>query len=254
MTFIQSPSAENLRSLLEKAEREMLDTSIIGRLRVILHFAEHEYSIIETCRFFGISRSTFHRWMERFDPRDLSSLQDRSSEPGAVRQSAVSSEAVELIRRYRMRYVHIGKEKISELLETEQGIVLSPSTVGRIIDRECLYFSDTPFHWKKRMTLKHDEKNSVSSAYQDQESEQAVPVTNQHSLSDSRSTRSLFSLRKFLVHSSVVINIVFVLAMIVMSFYEQSLYTSKSMKQESAPQEFIISPAMHAAPTYTELP
>ncbi|MGM8780207.1 helix-turn-helix domain-containing protein, partial [Enterobacter hormaechei subsp. oharae] len=30
------------------------------------------------CRIFGISRKTGYKWLQRFDPSDLSSLSDRS--------------------------------------------------------------------------------------------------------------------------------------------------------------------------------
>lgn len=163
MNFSETPSADSLRLLLARAEQEQLDESILWRLKVILHFAENQYSISETCRHFGISRSTFHRWVERFDPKNLRSLQDRSHEPMTLRQSAVAPEIVELVRRYRMRYPHMGKEKISELLTTDHAVSLSASTVGRVIERECLYFADTPFHWKKRLQL-HETHKTVADA------------------------------------------------------------------------------------------
>jgi hypothetical protein len=49
----------------------------------------------------------------------------------------------------------MGKERIVELLQQEHQITLSASTVGRVIERECLYFDATPLHWKKRMRV-HD--------------------------------------------------------------------------------------------------
>nr|WP_233469909.1 helix-turn-helix domain-containing protein [Enterobacter asburiae] len=33
------------------------------------------------CRLFGISRKTGYKWLQRFDPSDLSSLSDRSRAP-----------------------------------------------------------------------------------------------------------------------------------------------------------------------------
>ena len=154
MPYQGTPSPEELYSLLARAQAEGLEDAIIERLSVILHYSEHAYSISETCRTFGISRSTFHRWMERFDPRDLSTLADKSQDPLTTRQSPFSEKTTELVRSYRMRYPHMGKERISELLIREQGTDISASTVGRIIERECLYFADTPFHWKKRLQYK----------------------------------------------------------------------------------------------------
>lgn len=105
----------------------------------------------ETCAAFDISRSTFHRWLQRFDPSDLSSLDDLPSDPKAVRQPAVPAAVVALIRAYREREPLVGKERVAQLLLSEHGVTLSASSVGRVIDRECLYFADTPLHWKKRV-------------------------------------------------------------------------------------------------------
>ena len=41
------------------------------RLEWIAHFAENVCSVSETCRKFGISRSTFYRVLERFDAENL---------------------------------------------------------------------------------------------------------------------------------------------------------------------------------------
>ncbi len=151
MHFSETPSAQELKLLLEKARQNGLDETVLERLGVILYFAENAYSISDTCRVFGISRSTFHRWLELFDPENLESLEDRPHDPLNTRQSVIPQETIEFIRRYRMRYPLMGKERIAENLKSEQGLELSPSTIARIIDRECLYFADTPLHWKKRM-------------------------------------------------------------------------------------------------------
>jgi len=37
------------------------------------------------CRTFGVSRATLYRWRRRFDPTDLTSLQERSRRPRRVR-------------------------------------------------------------------------------------------------------------------------------------------------------------------------
>ncbi len=243
MLFSETPSADTLRLLLSRAQQEGLDDSVIGRLKVILHFAEHEYSISETCRYFGISRSTFHRWMERFDPNNLRSLQDRSHEPMSVRQSTVPSEMVELIRRYRMRYPQMGKEKIAELLLSDHAVMYSASTIGRVIERECLYFADTPFHWKKRLAFqKHDfvpaseQMSELASELQSESIEAPerstdtvhvqineppvyVPLQSTLALPIQRSKWA--HIGRFLVVSSIVTNILFVSALFGLALLER---------------------------------
>lgn len=150
------PSVDQLKSLLKRAQETGMSNRVCQRLQWFLYFALHGNSVSETCSHFGIARSTFHRWRDRFDPNDLASLEELSHEPVSVRQSAVPQETVELIRRYRMRWPQIGKERLQRVLAQEHQVNLSVSAVGRIIDRECLYFGDTPLHWRKRMR-KHGE-------------------------------------------------------------------------------------------------
>jgi len=43
-------------------------------------------NVAQTCRHFGISRQTFYRWQRRYDPYDLSTLEERSHCPRRRRQ------------------------------------------------------------------------------------------------------------------------------------------------------------------------
>ena len=45
------------------------------------------------CRLFGISRKTGYKWLQRFDPSDLSSLSDRSRAPRSRLQAAAGPDA-----------------------------------------------------------------------------------------------------------------------------------------------------------------
>lgn len=54
------------------------ETHTMQRHRFILACQSGEYSISHLCREFGISRKTAYKWLQRFDPRALSSLDDRS--------------------------------------------------------------------------------------------------------------------------------------------------------------------------------
>src|SRR5450755_2241154 len=43
-------------------------------------------NVTHTCRHFGISRQTFYRWQRRYDPYDLTTLEERSRRPRQCRQ------------------------------------------------------------------------------------------------------------------------------------------------------------------------
>ena len=87
-----------------------------------------------TCRYFGISPQTFYRWMNRFDPYDLTTLEEISRRPHKVRTPQTPLEVVEGIQRLREQYPRWGKDKLVVLLKRE-GIEVSASTVGRVINR-----------------------------------------------------------------------------------------------------------------------
>ena len=117
-------SKHQVLRLSEKAER---------RHKWMLYYLSHDRNAALTCRHFDISSSTFYRWlaryMERQDPR---CLEDRGSRPKRVRQRTWGRAEIEAVRALREKYPRWGKKKVSILLG-KQGMVLSASTVGRIL-------------------------------------------------------------------------------------------------------------------------
>lgn len=87
-----------------------------------------------TCRHFDISRPTLYRWLGRYQPRNLRSLEDRSCVPEHRRAPTWSLAEMGAVRRLRERYPRWGKDKLVVLLRHE-GLVLSTSKVGRILRR-----------------------------------------------------------------------------------------------------------------------
>lgn len=83
-------------------------------------------------RTFGLSRATLYRWRRRLDPRDLTSLRDRSRRPHRVRTPEWPLRLVQTVRRCREHYPRWGKAKLVVLLRRE-GLQTSASTVGRIL-------------------------------------------------------------------------------------------------------------------------
>jgi putative transposase len=87
-----------------------------------------------TCRHFGISPQTFYRWRDRFDPYDLTTLEEESRRPKRVRSPQTPPQVVERILELRNRYPRWGKKKLVVLLERE-GIRIGESSVGRVLRR-----------------------------------------------------------------------------------------------------------------------
>jgi transposase InsO family protein len=87
-----------------------------------------------TGRRFGISRRTFYRWWRRYDPRDLTTLEDRSHRPHRRRQPTWTPELADRVLALRRLYPRWGKDKLAVLLARE-GRRVSVSMVGRILTR-----------------------------------------------------------------------------------------------------------------------
>lgn len=154
---------ERLDQLLHSREAAQLSAAGRERLEWIAEFVRSGGSISETCLKLNIARSTFHRWLDRFDPSDLSTLEEQTHAPHEARTSNVSPEIIAHIRAYREASPLLGKESIREKLLSDYNIDCSSSTIGRVIESECLYFGSTPLHWRKRMM--HEAKNQSAHSW-----------------------------------------------------------------------------------------
>ncbi|HFR4111603.1 TPA: helix-turn-helix domain-containing protein, partial [Enterobacter roggenkampii] len=101
------------------------------------------------CRLFGISRKTGYKWLQRFDPSDLSSLSDRSRAP-CSHSRTVPDEVVGHLTALRQKHPDWGPKKLRMWLLNHHVDFTVPaaSTVGDILKREGL----VPDRKRKRRT------------------------------------------------------------------------------------------------------
>jgi putative transposase len=127
------------RTALVKGHKQLwkitdLSQEATKRLKWFDYYEAHHGNARLTCRYFGISPQTFYRWKRRYDPRHLSSLEDRSHQPKRLRQPTWSRELAQSVLLLRQTHPRWGKDKLSQLLH-EQGLSVSPSMTGRILRR-----------------------------------------------------------------------------------------------------------------------
>src|SRR6266849_473346 len=91
-------------------------------------------NVARTGRHFGISRQTFYRWQRRYDPYDLTTLEERSHCPRQRRLPTWSFPLEEKVLGLRLQFPRWGKDKLAVLLR-RQKLVVSTSMVGRILTR-----------------------------------------------------------------------------------------------------------------------
>lgn len=140
-----------IKNLLQRADAIGLSSDAKQRLHWFSFALTHGGNVSLACRHFGIARSTYVRWMQRFDPRDPDTLEEHSRRPHTVRAPETDARVIALIKAYRQQEPLVSKDVIQERLRAEHGVTISSSTVGRIIARHKFFFADTESHRIKRM-------------------------------------------------------------------------------------------------------
>lgn len=108
------------------------DRDIQRKLRVLEH-AERLGSVVKTCRYYGIARSTFYRWRVAYLSEGPRGLIDKPSIPKR-HYNRTAPEIEEKVIYLRKNY-HLGPIRIMWYLERYHDIKMSDATVSRILRR-----------------------------------------------------------------------------------------------------------------------
>ena len=101
----------------------------------------HRHSNVSlTCRHFGISRKTFYCWLNRYDPYNLKTLEDRSRAPIRRRQPEITPLQTERVILLRKKYIRYSKIKLSIIYERIYHEKLSSWKIQRVIQKYNLYY------------------------------------------------------------------------------------------------------------------
>ena len=113
-------------------ERE-LTRNATRRLAIIRHAEEVSGNVAATCRYYGITRTSYYKWLRRFEDKGVAGLRDRSKAPHSC-PHATATEVVGKIVHLRSNY-HFGPHKIAMYLKRYHEISVSPSGVWRVLKR-----------------------------------------------------------------------------------------------------------------------
>lgn len=107
--------------------------NIKRRLAIIRHAQEVTGNVSQTCRYYGISRPCYYKWLRRYEDLGEQGLRDGSSRPHNS-PNETSAEVVGKIMYLRQGY-HFGPHKIAMYLKRYHDITISPSGVWGILKR-----------------------------------------------------------------------------------------------------------------------
>lgn len=109
------------------------ETVIMQRLQFILACQSGENSITSVCEQFGISRKTGYKWLQRFVPQELSSLQDRSH-ARLTPYPSTPDEIIEELVGVKLQFPDWGPQKVRDYLinKPSEFSIPATSTIGDI--------------------------------------------------------------------------------------------------------------------------
>ena len=113
-------------------ERE-LERRAQRRLAVLRNVQEVSGNVAASCRYYGISRECYYRWLRRYEADGLEGLKDRSHRPHHSPR-ATQAKVIEKIVWLRKHY-HFGPDKITMYLARYHDVTISTSGVWRILKR-----------------------------------------------------------------------------------------------------------------------
>ena len=131
------------------AERE-LERRAKHKLAVLRHVDEVSGSVAATCRYYGISRQAYNKWLKRYESEGFEGLKDRSSAPHPS-PTATSAEVIEKILWLLQQY-HFGPHKITMYLKRYHDLTVSPCGVWRILNKFGLSRLTASQRYKRKET------------------------------------------------------------------------------------------------------
>ena len=116
--------------------KQLKDSSLskdgLRRLLWIDWYFSHGKNAEGTCRHFGISKSVFYRWFNRYDKRNLNTLEfdTKTRKPNKVRTPNVPLRTLQRVYDIRAEDLEKSKYEIQEELRRE-GIIIGQSAIQR---------------------------------------------------------------------------------------------------------------------------
>lgn len=98
-------------------------------------------NVSKTCRHFDIPRKTFYYWQNRYDPRQLSSLEEKDRTPKRKRQREITPLQEERIISLRKKYLRESKFNIAIYYQRGYGEKISSWKVQKVIEKYHLYYN-----------------------------------------------------------------------------------------------------------------
>lgn len=106
-----------------------------------------------TAKQFGISRKTFHKWLNRFEKDHFKGLEETSKAPHTRRKRTTTREQEVRIVKLRERYLRSGKMNLKRRYENLYGEFISSWHIQKVIEEKGLYYDKQRVQRNKRRRI-----------------------------------------------------------------------------------------------------
>jgi len=160
---VKKPTPTNKWTLIRKVGQDQLSSAAQLRLEWIIsyHTVLHENTTLAAAHF-GISRKTFHKWLGRFNERNLRSLEEHSKAPKKKRDWMVTLKEEGRIMSLRKQNMEFGKKKLKTIYQRDYGEVISTWKIERVIRKHNLYPDKIKHQYRLEKRAKSKPKIRIS--------------------------------------------------------------------------------------------
>ena len=100
------------KSIIMLHHTDKLSPKAKVRYKAINLYNSGKYSLLQICEICEINRSTFYRWRQKYNSKQVHSLEGRSKKPHQTRRKAARTLQVEAqVCQIRRKYHYFGKDK-----------------------------------------------------------------------------------------------------------------------------------------------
>jgi hypothetical protein len=145
--------------LLRNLSKDILSQKAQEKLEwIIFYHTLANQQVTYTASYFGITRKTFHKYLARFDEKNLRTLEEHSRRPEKTRGWMVTAEEEKNIKALRKQNMEFGKKKLKVLYRKEYGLEISTWKIERVIRRHKLYHDPVKHRKQAQKQSKRREK------------------------------------------------------------------------------------------------
>jgi len=115
----------------------------------------------KTAKYFNLSRKTVHKWLKRFNPQVVQSLEEKSRRPNHLRLWQVTPKEEEQIIKLRNKHLRYGKVKLKILYQRKYKETISTWKIERVIRKHKLYPEPAEYQKQLRRRRRQDKRSKL---------------------------------------------------------------------------------------------